>query len=194
MCSCDVTVKSTDRRHPANAAGDWYVDDRCIDCGASRNVAPELIVSREGQSVFARQPSTDAEIEAAWRAVLVCPTASVRRASGGAPPADLYPDELAPGVHRCGHNAKSAYGPHAYFVVGPAGTALIVAPRWMRHVRDFIENHGGLRHVFLTHRDDVADANRYASAFGAVAWIHERDADAARFATGVLRGMAPIDV
>ena len=33
-----------------------------------------------------------------------------------------------------------------------------------------------IRHVFLTHRGDVADAHQYARAFGADEWIHERDA------------------
>lgn len=41
-------------RHPGNAAGNWYVDRNCIDCSAARTVAPDLIVSPSGQSVFAR--------------------------------------------------------------------------------------------------------------------------------------------
>lgn len=65
-------------RNPHSAPGDWYVDTACIDCGASRHVAPGLIVEREEKSVFARQPATPAEEMAAWRAALVCPTASVR--------------------------------------------------------------------------------------------------------------------
>src|SRR5207237_298842 len=56
------------RRHPENAAGDWYVDDACIDCMAARDVAPGLIVARGGQSVFARQPVTEDELLMAWRA------------------------------------------------------------------------------------------------------------------------------
>jgi hypothetical protein len=65
-------------RNPDSAAGDWYIDTACIDCGASRHVAPDLIVARKGKSVFARQPASEEEQLAAWRAVLVCPTASVR--------------------------------------------------------------------------------------------------------------------
>ena len=48
-------------RNPDSAPGDWYVDTACIDCGASRHVAPELIVERNGKSVFARQPNTQDE-------------------------------------------------------------------------------------------------------------------------------------
>ena len=45
-------------RNPESVAGDWYIDSACIDCGASRHVAPNLIVERHGKSVFARQPTT----------------------------------------------------------------------------------------------------------------------------------------
>jgi hypothetical protein len=61
------------KRHPQNAPGDWYVDTRCIDCGAARTAAPGLIVERGGQSVFARQPQTADERMMAWRARLLCP-------------------------------------------------------------------------------------------------------------------------
>jgi glyoxylase-like metal-dependent hydrolase (beta-lactamase superfamily II) len=186
-------VKTDTGRHPANAEGDWYIDRRCIDCGASPGVAPGLILRRDGQSVFDHQPATEAETEAAWRAMLVCPTASVRRESGGSPPAGLYPEEFSPGVYRCGYNARSSYGAHSYLVLRPEGNVLIDAPRWTRHVADFVRERGGLRHILLTHRDDVADAHKYAQSFEADVWIHERDADAAPYATRLLRGDAVVE-
>ncbi len=36
-------AKLTDR-NPDSAPGNWYVDRQCIDCGASRTVAPGLVV------------------------------------------------------------------------------------------------------------------------------------------------------
>ena len=42
-------------RNADSAPGDWYVDTACIDCGASRHVAPNLIIERNGKSVFAKQ-------------------------------------------------------------------------------------------------------------------------------------------
>jgi len=175
-------------RHPANAPGDWYIDRRCINCGASQTVAPGLIVERDGQSVFARQPADDAEEIAAWRAVLVCPTASVRTESGRKAPDGLYPQELAPGVYRCGYNARESYGAHSYFVKRPEGNFLVDAPRYVDRLAAWFRDAGGIRDILLTHRDDVADADRYAGHFGARVWIHERDRDAAPFATEILRG------
>ena len=35
-----------DLRNQANAAGDWFVDTRCIDCGTCRDIAPDLFTGR----------------------------------------------------------------------------------------------------------------------------------------------------
>ena len=53
-----------DLRHPAGVDGPWFVDDRCIDCDAARQVAPGLIARNpgDGVSVFTRQPETDDEV------------------------------------------------------------------------------------------------------------------------------------
>ena len=178
-------------RNPASAPGDWYIDKRCIDCGASRDVAPGLVVRRRGKSVFARQPAGEEEERAAWRAVLVCPTASVGTESHREQPAGLFPQELAPGVYRCGYNAESSFGAHAYFVTRPDGNLLVDSPRHAgRLVRRF-EDLGGVSDILLSHRDDVADAGRYAKDFGARVWIHEDDAGAAPYATDLLRGGEP---
>ena len=50
-----------DLRHPANAAGDWFVDERCIDCGTCRELAPVLFADIGPQSVVSRQPASPAE-------------------------------------------------------------------------------------------------------------------------------------
>ncbi len=35
-------------RNPHSPAGDWFTDMACIDCGASRHVAGDLIIERDG--------------------------------------------------------------------------------------------------------------------------------------------------
>lgn len=181
-------------RNPDSAAGDWYIDTHCIDCTASCTMAPGLIVRRNGKSVFARQPETAEEERAAWRAVLVCPTASVGRVGHGPPPADLFPQELAPGVFRCGYNARSSWGAHSYFIVRATGNLLIDSPRFTNKLINTFRAAGGISDVLLTHQDDVADADRYAKEFGAKVWIHEHDRGAAPYATDLIAGEAPMPV
>lgn len=181
-------------RNAASAPGDWYIDRRCIDCGASREVAPGLIVHEKGLSVFARQPRSEEEERAAWRAVLVCPTVSVGSVSHRTQPPDLFPQELAPGIYRCGYNAESSFGAHSYFVRRAAGNLLVDAPRYVAKLVRKLEALGGVGDILLSHRDDVADAGRYAERFEARVWVHEDDKRSAPFATDVLTGGEPREI
>ena len=176
-------------RNPESAPGDWYVDTACIDCGAARHVAPDLIVARNGKSVFARQPTTPEEELAAWRAVLVCPTASVRsQTRQPRPESRVFPQNMTEGVWRCGFNARSSFGAHSYFIAHPSGNVLVDSPRHATELVKWFEQSGGIAHVLLTHRDDVADAGKYAERFGARVWIHHDDRSAAPYATDLLEG------
>ena len=175
-------------RNPDGPAGDWFVDTRCIDCDASRQVAPDLLDRVDGLTVFRRQPETPEEIAAAWRAVLVCPTQSIGNLAQRRPPPGVFPYDEGDGVFRCGFNARSSFGAHSYFVVRPAGNLLVDGPRWAHELVDAFTEHGGLSDVLLTHRDDIGDAERYAGHFGARVWIHALDGSAAPFATDLLDG------
>lgn len=176
-------------RNPASAPGDWYIDTACIDCGASRHVAPDLIVERHGKSVFARQPANTAERLAAWRAVLVCPTASVRsETKQPRPQTTIFPQEVTEGVWRCGFNASSSFGAHSYFAARPSGNLLVDSPRFATELVKWFEDAGGIAHILLSHQDDVADAGKYAERFGARVWIHHDDRSAAPYATDLLEG------
>lgn len=176
-------------RNPDSAPGDWYIDTACIDCGASRHIAPDLIVARHGKSVFARQPTTPDERLATWRAVLVCPTASVRsETKQPRPQSVIVPQEMTEGVWRCGFNARSSFGAHSYFARRPEGNLLVDSPRFATELVKCLEDAGGITHILLSHRDDVADAGKYAARFGARVWIHHDDRSAAPYATDLLEG------
>ena len=176
-------------RNPDSAPGDWYIDTECIDCGAACHVAPGLIVERNGKSVFARQPATAEERLAAWRAVLVCPTASVRSETKQPRPADtLFPQAITEGVWRCGFNARSSFGAHSWFARRADGNILVDSPRYASELVGWFEQAGGIAHILLSHQDDVADAGRFAQHFGARVWIHRDDSHAAPFATDLIEG------
>ena len=130
----------------------------------------------------------------AWRAVLVCPTRSVGHETIRQPPPGVFPHDLGDGVYRLGHNAESSFGAHSYLLVRGGPNVMVDAPRWTRQLIAPIEALGGIDLVLLTHRDDVADADRYAQHFGASVWIHHDDRTAAPFATDLIRGTEPIEV
>lgn len=179
-----------DLRNPANADGDWFVDERCIDCGTCRELAPHLFRANGGSSVVLRQPAADdaAEQLDAWLAAQACPTTSIGTLSRQPRPGRLYPREVAPGsgVWDLGSCSEASFGASAWLVVRPEGNVLVDSPRWSEALASAIEALGGIAHVALTHRDDVADAQRYADRFGARSWIHRDDRRAAPWTTDVL--------
>ncbi len=184
----------TSKRHVLNAPGEWYIDTRCINCTASRTVAPGLIVKDGGQSVFAKQPETPEELMMAWRARLLCPTASVRTEGHADAPEGVFPEEMTKGIYRLGYNARSAYGAHSFLIRRQAGNVMVDAPRWTRAVVAPLEDWDGLSDILLTHEDDVGDADRYANRFRARVWIHEADRAAAPYAGKILSGREPIHI
>lgn len=180
------------RRHSENAAGDWYIDTNCINCKAAQTVAPGLIVERGGQSVFARQPETAEDLTMAWRARLLCPTASVRSERHLEPPDDVFPEPMTKNVYRLGYNSRNSWGAHSFLIRRERGNAMVDAPRWATRVVETLERLGGLALVLLTHRDDVADAERYAKHFGARVFIHPADRAAAPYASDIVAGSEPL--
>jgi hypothetical protein len=121
-----------------------------------REVAPGLLVERGGKSVFARQPVTEDDTRAAWRAALLCPTASVGKEGRREQPPDLFPQEIERGIYRCGYNARSSFGAHSYFTQRKERNVLIDSPRSVAKLVEAFEHMGGLTDVLLSHQDDVA--------------------------------------
>ncbi len=121
-----------DLRHPANAAGDWFVDERCIDCGTCRELAPALFADVGPQSVVSRQPASPADEVEAWLAAQACPTQSIGTASRQPRPGRLFPREIAPGtdVFDCGYCSPDSFGATAWFARRAAGNVMVDSPRF----------------------------------------------------------------
>ena len=179
-------------RNTANVEGAWFCDTRCIDCGTCREIAPDTFLATGGHSVVSRQPADDDEAAqlGAWLAAQACPTSSIGTVDHRPRPGRLYPREVEPGsgVFDVGYCAESSFGASAWFVTRPEGNLLIDSPRFTEALAGPFAELGGIAHVLLTHRDDVADADRWAERFGARVWIHTDDRSAARYATDLLEG------
>ncbi len=184
-----------DQRDPRNVDGPWFVDTRCIDCGTCRDLVPELFSGAAGdQSIVSAQPAGAAGERRAWLAAEACPTQSIGRTPRTARPQGLYPLAVDGPVYDLGHTAEDSFGATGYLVLRPEGNLMVDAPRYTRSLTGPVDALGGVAHVLLTHRDDVADAPRWAERYRARMWIHEADRSAAPAATDLFHGEAPVTV
>jgi len=183
-----------DQRDARNAEGAWFVDTRCIDCGTCHQLVPELFAAVGDQSVVAVQPGGPDAEHRAWLAAEACPTQSIGRTPRAPRPTGLYPLHVDGPVYDLGHTSEASFGATSYLVLRPQGNLMVDAPRFTRALTAPLDVLGGVAHVLLTHRDDVADAPRWAERYGARVWIHEADRSAAPGASDLLRGEEPVFV
>ncbi len=162
-----------------NAPGEFFVDDACIDCETCRILAPRVFErsDRLGLSVVRRQPASAEDELRAKMAIVSCPTSAIGTACklDLREAIDALPDAIAPDVFYCGYTSESSFGAASYLVRREAGNVLVDSPRAARPLMDRVEALGGIRTMFLTHRDDVADHARYASRFKCERVLHARD-------------------
>jgi len=184
------------RRLPENVEGTFFVDSTCIDCDTCRQIAPATFGETGQYSYVQLQPQSAEEQRAANRALVACPTGSIGAAdkSGVAAAVRDFPLPLEGGLFYCGFNSRKSFGGNSYFLQHPQGNWLIDSPRFVEHLARRFEELGGIRYIFLTHRDDVADAARYAERFGSTRIIHRLELSSQPDAERVLDGMAPIDL
>ena len=66
-------------RFPDNSAGNYYVDDQCIDCDLCRERAPEIFLRNDegAHSFVGRQPVTEEEVLLCEDALDSCPVDAI---------------------------------------------------------------------------------------------------------------------
>jgi glyoxylase-like metal-dependent hydrolase (beta-lactamase superfamily II)/ferredoxin len=184
------------RAVPENAPGDLFVDDTCIACDTCRALAPTTFGGDEDDPAFvARQPAGTEERRAALLALVACPVAAIgsRSKEGIAEAASAFPVPFAPGVLRCGYAAESSFGAASWLVLRPEGNVLVDSPRFAGPLLSRLRALGGVRTMFLTHRDDVADHRRWREALGCERVLHARDVSGGtRDVERRLEGDAPV--
>jgi glyoxylase-like metal-dependent hydrolase (beta-lactamase superfamily II)/ferredoxin len=184
-------------RLPENVAGDWFVDDSCIDCDLCRQLAPGVFgrADRVGQSYVHAQPADDAATHRALMALVTCPTASIRseHKDDAKAAARAFPERVDGEVHFCGYASADSYGAASWFVRRPDGNLLVDSPRAAGPLIDRIAEMGGVRWMFLTHRDDVADHAAWRERFGCERILHTDDVTRdTRGVERILEGRDPV--
>ncbi len=187
-----------DRRRSVaeNVPGDFFVDDTCIDCDTCRQLAPAVFADAGDYSFVHAQPKNAETQRSAFRALLACPTGSIgtlNPACAREAKAD-FPMPLEGGVYYCGFNSPKSFGGNSYFVAHPEGNWLIDSPKFLPQLVERFQDFGGIAHIFLTHRDDVADVEKYAARFASRRIIHRMELSAQPSAEHVIDGIDPIQL
>lgn len=166
------------QRRPQNVSGDFYVDSTCIDCDTCRWMTPEVFSRVAGQSVVYHQPVSEVERLRSLQALLACPTSSIGTIEK---PQDIkeaqqsFPIPVAENVYHCGYHAENSYGAASYLIVRPEGNVMVDSPRFTPPLVKQIEKLGGIRYLYLTHKDDVADHQKYHEYFQCERILHRDD-------------------
>ncbi|KAJ4953106.1 hypothetical protein NE237_029938 [Protea cynaroides] len=177
-------LKATRQRRPQNVEGDFFVDHTCIDCDTCRWMAPTIFSQVDEQAAVVKQPSCKEERVKALQALLSCPTSSIHTENA---PLDIlqvqktFPipinEQRFPGVYHCGYHSEKSYGGASYIIVHPEGNILIDSPRFTERLAHNIDMLGGARYMFLTHKDDVADHEKWSKRLKCTRILHEKDVE-----------------
>ncbi len=168
-------MATLEKRRSQNIEGDFYVDSTCIDCDTCRWMSPEVFKRVDSQSVVYHQPAKPEERQKALQALLSCPTASIGTVEK---PRDIkeiqnsFPLLIDENVYHCGYHGKSSFGAASYFVKRPEGNILIDSPRFTPPLVKTFEEMGGIRWMYLTHKDDIVHHQKYSEHFGCDRILH----------------------
>jgi glyoxylase-like metal-dependent hydrolase (beta-lactamase superfamily II)/ferredoxin len=171
-------VAKLQQRRNENISGNFYVDETCIDCDTCRWMAPAVFNRAGEKSAVYHQPTNDTEQLKALQALLACPTASIGTVEK---PQEIkkvqasFPIPVAENVYHCGYHSENSYGAASYFIQRPEGNILVDSPRFAPPLVKNLEAMGGIHYLYLTHRDDVADHEKFQQHFGCQRILHVDD-------------------
>lgn len=181
-----------------NSESRFFIDSSCINCGSCWQIDPLHFVPTTDAAYVSKQPYGEKEIQKALLAVIDCPVAAIHSPTKFSinDSINCFPilvsKHPAGKVYYCGWSSRLSFGASSWLIIKPEGNILIDSPRWSAPLARQIKKMGGLKHIVLTHRDDVADHNDWAKAFNCERWIHKNDADAAPEAEKQIIGLEEI--
>ena len=191
-------MASIKQRRPQNTEGDFFVDSTCIDCDTCRWMVPEVYNRQDEQSAVYHQPADEKERLQALQALLACPTASIGTVEK---PKDIkavqlsFPIPVVENVYHCGYHSEASYGAASYLIQRPDGNILVDSPRYTPPLVKRIEEMGGIRYMYLTHRDDIADHQKYHQHFGCDRILHTDEISASTRDVEIqLKGLEPFEL
>ncbi|XP_042429083.1 uncharacterized protein LOC122016020 isoform X1 [Zingiber officinale] len=179
-----VSVGGDRQRRSQNVEGDFFVDQLCIDCDTCRWMAPEMFTRVGAMSAVTKQPISEEEKVMALQALICCPTNSIHTEKPTKKIIEVHKmfplpidAEKLPGVYHCGYHSERSYGATSYLITHPEGNILVDSPRFTERLAKNIENLGGARYMFLTHKDDIGDHEKWSKRLRCERILHSGDVE-----------------
>eukprot|EP00210_Caulerpa_lentillifera_P005452 g5213.t2 len=179
-CVASQTISDSKRKpRKENVSGEFFVDHTCIDCDTCRWMSPSVFSRKGEQSAVIKQPTNQAERIASIQALLSCPTYSIHM--GQSEKGELksvqesFPIQVSgcEGVFYCGFTDEKSFGACSYFINSPNGNVLVDCPRFNPALIKQFDSLGGIKFIFLTHKDDIGDHEKWAKHYKATRIIHK---------------------
>lgn len=164
-----------DLKNKNNIQGPLFVDTTCIDCETCFHIAPDIFKEAENLSIVFQQPKNLNEWASAKEAILSCPTSSI---GVNSPPDEFknapltLPRLITDTIYYCGYTSEDSYGASSYLIQTAEGNILIDSPRFNTHLVKEIEKLGGVKWMYLSHKDDIADHQKFHDHFNCIRVIH----------------------
>jgi glyoxylase-like metal-dependent hydrolase (beta-lactamase superfamily II) len=144
-------------------------------------MAPSVFGQAGEQSAVYQQPTDDIAERRSLAALLSCPTSSIGTVDKPKNIKEVQqslPALVTENIYHCGYHSEKSYGAASYLIVRPEGNILVDSPRFVPPLVKNIEAMGGIRYLYLTHRDDVADHQKYRKHFGCDRILHTDEINA----------------
>eukprot|EP00879_Flechtneria_rotunda_P000416 GHRR01000510.1.p1 GENE.GHRR01000510.1~~GHRR01000510.1.p1 ORF type:complete len:346 (+),score=81.89 GHRR01000510.1:166-1203(+) len=175
--------KQTESRNPRpeNIDGTFYVDHTCIDCDTCRIMAPDTYSRIGEQSAVHAQPTDQEGRVRALQALLSCPTFSIHardKSSEELKAAQQGLPKPVPGtksVYSNGWRSVKSIACESYLIARPEGNVMVDVPRFNPVLAKRLQEMGGVKWIFLTHKDDVGEHAQWAKHFKATRILHSEE-------------------
>ncbi|MBE9222923.1 MBL fold metallo-hydrolase [Cyanobacterium stanieri LEGE 03274] len=168
-------MASLTEKREENVSGNFYVDSSCIDCDTCRWMAKSTFSRFGQQSAVYHQPSNVQEKIKALQALLSCPTNSIGVVMSSdkiKEAEDTFPILVDENVYHCGYHSPKSFAAASYFIQREEGNILVDSPRFNPALVKKLEEMGGVRYMYLTHRDDIADHQKFHEYFKCDRLLH----------------------
>jgi len=164
------------RNFAPDLLGEVAPDHDLVNNGGAHVAGPLVLQGSHDKGAFTgvvRQPRSKEEYLTARTAAAACPLAAIRleKAAEDIPAAELgdpwreWPRRLEDNVWALGNSARRNIGALTYFIELPGGGILVDLPTPSEKLFRWLEAHGGVRWMFLTHRDHVQHHAEFAVRF-----------------------------